>query len=258
MRSDDRAGSRADIDRLLRVERLDRDPGTQGRRRHGYRDPAVQVIALAREDVVRPFVDLHIQVAGRAAAGTDLALLSESDPHAVLHPGRDLHREVAPGPGPPVTAALAAGVRDQSPVPLAGRARAGRDDLAEERALHRLDLPAAATRVAGCRMRARSGALAVARLAGHCGVDADRGLHTERGLMQVELESQDRVGAGARPGAGATRTRVAEERVHDVLEADERASSRRPRGRQHPATAGHRRGRRSPVCAGRRAPRRRR
>ena len=60
------------------------------------------------------------------------------------------------------------------------------------------------------------------------GVDGDRRLDAERGLVQVELEPQDRVGAGpdarARPTAGG----AAEERVHDVLEADERAAAAGP------------------------------
>ena len=47
----------------------------------------------------------------------------------------------------------------------------------------------------------------------------------ERGLVQVELQPQDRVGAGPGARAWSARGRVAEERVHDVLEADERAGA---------------------------------
>ena len=60
----------------------------------------MQVVALAGEDVVRPLVDLDVEVAGRAAAGADLALPGEPDPHAVLDAGRDLDGEACGGCGP--------------------------------------------------------------------------------------------------------------------------------------------------------------
>ena len=67
---------------------------------HRQRDPAVQVLAVAGEDVVRPLVDLDVEVAGRAAAGADLALAGEPDPHAVLDAGGHLHRDGAARRGP--------------------------------------------------------------------------------------------------------------------------------------------------------------
>src|SRR5262249_15394024 len=65
-----RLGARPALDVLLAVERLDGQLGAQRRGGHRYRDPAVQIVALAGEDVVLPLVDLDVQVAGRAAAGT--------------------------------------------------------------------------------------------------------------------------------------------------------------------------------------------
>src|SRR3712207_6174597 len=126
-----------------------------------------------------------------------------------------------------VAGAGGAGVRDDRAVPLAGGAGAARDDLAQEGALDALHLAAAAARLAGGQVGAGRGAGAGALGAQHGGVDRDRRLDAERRLHQVELEAQDRVGAGpgARPGATALAARRgAEEGVHDVLEADERAA----------------------------------
>src|SRR5205823_1023019 len=93
------------LDGLLAVEGLDREPGTERRRRHRQRHPAVQVVALAGEHVVRPLVDLHVEVAGRAAARADLALAGEPDAHLVLDAGRDLDGERPAGADPAVAAA---------------------------------------------------------------------------------------------------------------------------------------------------------
>ena len=52
--------------------------GAERRRRHGDGDRAVQVVAAPLEDRVRQLVDLHVQVAGRTAAGADLALAARA------------------------------------------------------------------------------------------------------------------------------------------------------------------------------------
>src|SRR5690606_29803866 len=128
---------------------------------------------LTREDVVRPLMDLHIEIARRAAPGTDLPLAGEPDPHPVLDPGRDLHGEVAPGPDPPIATALRTRVGDERAVALAGRARPRRHHLAQEGALHRLDLAATGAGVARRGVGARRGAGAATGLAQHRRVDAD-------------------------------------------------------------------------------------
>ncbi len=50
----------------------------------------MQIVAVAHEDVVGLFVDLDVQVAGRSAAGPDLTLGGQPDPHAVADAGGDL------------------------------------------------------------------------------------------------------------------------------------------------------------------------
>src|SRR6185369_9111863 len=64
-----------------------------------------------------------------------------------------------------------------------------------------------------------------AGLADDRGVHADRRLHPERRLVQVEFQAQDGVGPGPGALAGTAGRGSAEERVHDVLEPDERAGA---------------------------------
>ena len=110
--------------------------GAERGRRHRQRDRAVQVVAVAGERRVRRDVDLDVEVAGRAAAGADLALPVSWTRVPCVDAGRDLHRQGAARADPAVAGALAAGVGDDRAEAAAGRARPQRADLAEERALH--------------------------------------------------------------------------------------------------------------------------
>ena len=85
-------------------------------------------------------VDLDVQVARRPAAGSDLTLGGQPHPHAVADAGRDLDADLAAGAHPAVAAAAVARVEDDLADPAAHRARPRRHDLAEQRALHGLDL----------------------------------------------------------------------------------------------------------------------
>jgi len=57
-------------------------------------------------------VDLHVQVAGRAAVLARLALSGQADPVAGVHPGGDLGGEGLLLAHPPLATALGAGVGD--------------------------------------------------------------------------------------------------------------------------------------------------
>ena len=92
--------------------------------------------------------ELDVQVAGRAAAGPDLALGVQVDAVAGRDAGRDLHVDGAVAADAALAGALPAGVRDDRAVAAAGRARLAGADVAEERALHLGDVAAA---VAGAR-----------------------------------------------------------------------------------------------------------
>ncbi len=196
-------GAGLDGDLLLAVERLQRHGGAEHRRRHRDLQVAVQVVAVTLELRVFPLVDLDVEVAGRAAGRADLALAVQPDPHAVLDPGRHLDRQRAPAAHPALAAALPARARDDRAVAAAAGAGARGDHLAEERPGHLLDLAGAPALLAGLGMGARSRALALAGLAEHGGVDGDLPLHAESGLGQVEVDAQQRVGAGTHPGARA-------------------------------------------------------
>src|SRR5690606_39740934 len=104
------------------------------------------------EDRVRALDDLQEQVAGRAAAGADLALAGELDVRAVLDTGRDPHLDHAAGAHPAVAGALLTGVPDDGAVAAALGARPRRHDLAQERAGDLGDLAPPVAHVAGVRV----------------------------------------------------------------------------------------------------------
>ena len=84
------------------------------------------------EDLVLGNVDLDVQVAGRAAAGTDLALARQLDAVARVDTGGDLDVDGPAGPNPAVARALAARVGDDGAEAAAGGARPHRAHLAQE------------------------------------------------------------------------------------------------------------------------------
>src|SRR5437667_9984217 len=102
-------GAGPDVDVGGAVQALHRQRGAQRGRDHRDRHRAVQVVTLPLEDGVRALHDLEEQVAGRAAAGADLALAGQLDMRAVLDTGRDPYLDRPPGPHPAVAVALRAG-----------------------------------------------------------------------------------------------------------------------------------------------------
>src|SRR5690606_26134092 len=118
---DDLAGLGAgpDVDLLGAVERVDHEGGAEGGRGHRDVHGAVEVVAAPLEDRVRALDDLQEQVAGRAAAGADLALAGELDVRAVLDTGRDPHLDHAAGAHPAVAGALLTGGPDDGAVAAA-------------------------------------------------------------------------------------------------------------------------------------------
>ena len=229
-----------DVDqRRLTVQAGDRNLGAERGRGHRHRDRAVQVGPVAGEDVVGQFVDLDVQVAGRAAAGADLALAGEPDAHAVLDPGRHVDRDRALRPDPAVATAIGAGVGDLLAGAGARRARPGGHDLTEQRALDGLDLTRAVADVTGARLGAGRATVATAGRAYDGGVDRDVAVHAQGRLGHAQIEAQQRVRAGADPAPRAAPAAVGtapEEHVEDVAQAAAEAPAERAAARALTAT----------------------
>src|SRR5690606_14766416 len=79
-----------DVDLRLATQRRHFDAAAQGcgGQRHGH--VAVQVVAIALENLVLLDADLDVQIACRAAIGARLAIARRADAHALVDAGRDL------------------------------------------------------------------------------------------------------------------------------------------------------------------------
>ena len=247
----------------LIVELVGAVEGVQAERRaergggHRQLDRAVQVVAPALNVGVRVDRDLDVEVAGRAAAGADLALAGELDPGAGVDAGRDLEGQRAAGAHPAVAGALEARVGDdrrRSP----GRSAhgPGGHDLAEEGALHLLDLAAPAADVAGARCRCRAGRRRRGRWGRppRCRWSAPSRRRTTAS-REVDVEPDQGVLAAR---AGATAGRAGAGRRRPPKKASMMSLNEKPWPKPAAAAArrGRRPGRRTAACPGRRARRR--
>src|SRR6478752_8658138 len=118
-------------------------------------------------------VDLDVQVAGGAAAGPHLTLRGQSHAHTVTDAGRNLDTDLTAGPHPAVAATAVTRIRNDLADAATGGARTGCHDLAQQRTLHAGHLAAPTAGIAGHRRGIAVGALALAFVAKHGGVDGD-------------------------------------------------------------------------------------
>ena len=222
---DHRSGLRARPDRDLgglAQDAVETHRGAQGGLGHRDRDGAVQIIAVADEEVVRLFVHLDVQIAGRTAAGADLTLRGEPDPHAVGHTGRDLDADLAAGAHPAIAIAALARVGDHLTDTGTGGARPRRHDLTEQGALNALHLAATAADIAGHRSRVGVGAAALTQIAQHRGVDGHLLGDAGGAVLQRQSHPQEGIRAGTHPADRTPRAAApTEERLEDVTEAAE-------------------------------------
>src|SRR5690606_2871743 len=130
-----------------------------------------------------------VDVAGGPARGADLALCGHLDAGAGVDAGRDVHREGPAAADAALAGAVGARLRDRGAEALAGRARLGGHDLAEERARDPLDHAATAAHLAGADAGTRAAAGSAARAARDGGLDLDLATRAERGLREVEVEA---------------------------------------------------------------------
>ncbi|CNV56562.1 Uncharacterised protein [Mycobacterium tuberculosis] len=149
----------------------------------------MQMVTFADKDVVRLLMDLDVEVTRRPSPGPDLALSGEPNSHPVADTGRDLDADLPTGPDPAIAHALLARVGDNHPDAAAGGTRPRRQHLTQQRSLHGLHLPAATAGVAGYRNRIAVGALALAPVAQHRGIDGDLLGDTCCALFEIQPHS---------------------------------------------------------------------
>src|SRR5207248_3539984 len=90
----------------------DRHRRAERGRSHRQRDPAVQIVTVTGEQRMRPLADLDVEIAGRPAAGADLALTRQPQPHAVVDARGHLDGDRAPRADPTLAGTVRARVAD--------------------------------------------------------------------------------------------------------------------------------------------------
>src|SRR5690606_6498613 len=161
--------------------------------------------------------DVDVEVTGRRAGRTALALPRQADAVAVVDAGRHLHLQPLGALHAPLAVAVGARAADH----LAAPAAVGAALLHGEDAALEPDLAAAATGAAGLELAVR-GAAAVAGGALLQGRDLDRAGDAAHRLLEVELPHGADVGAApgaARPSAAAED--VPEDVAEDVVHVGE-------------------------------------
>src|SRR3974377_1856062 len=143
----------------------------------------MQIGAVALEEGMRRDRKEDVEIAGRAAAQSRLALAGQANAGAVLDAGRDIDRERALAGGPAETAAGGAGLVDYLAAAMTGRAGA----LQGKETLGGADVALAAAGRARLRLGAGLGAIAAAGFAGDRGRNPDLGVLATIGLLEGEL-----------------------------------------------------------------------
>ena len=141
------------------------DRRAERRQRRGDVDGRHEVVAVAHEPRVLAHVDLHVQVARRAAALAGVPAPGDPDPLAVGDPGRDVDRHLRRARPCGRGRGTRGRARGDPAVAVAAVAHGGAHDLAERRPRDRSQLAGALALRAGLDRRARLGAVAVAVLA---------------------------------------------------------------------------------------------
>src|SRR4249919_3376645 len=194
------------------------------RLRDADRDVAMQIVAVALEDVVRAHADFDVKVAGRRTGRAGLALARQTDAITIVDACRNLDRQDFLFLDPTVAVAGLAWIGDGLSTPAAMRTGLLHG---EDAALHAY----LATPMAG-RAGIDFAVLRATALAGFA--DSERGdldplFDTGDGFLEVEFHHIADVGTTTRTAPGATATKdVAEDVTEDiahVAEAGPRAAA---------------------------------
>src|SRR5574343_1134040 len=218
------------VDLGLAAERRDLDGAAQRRGRHAHGHGAVQVVAVALEDVVLLDADLDVEVARRAAVHAGLAIARRADAHALVDAGRDLDLQRLLLLD--LSLAVAAGAGGGNDLAAAVAVRAGLLDA--EEALAHVHRAGALAGAAGLGRRAGLGAGAAAGLAAVPARDADLAVLAVRSLFERDLHRVGQVGpavdllatAGAAAGTALAAEDVAEYVPEGLGEAAEALGAR--------------------------------
>src|SRR5579883_903972 len=205
-------GPRRNVDaRHLAVERRHLDRAAERRLHHGDRHAAVDVGALALEQLVPAHRQEDVEIAGRAAARAGFTLAGKTDARAILDARGNADLECLVASHAALARAGAAGLVDHLARAMAGVAGA----FDGEEALLGTQPAAAVAGRALVRQGARLGARAMAGLAGDRARHAHRRFGAAVGLLERDLEVEAQVLA-ARVGAPARAARPAAATEHLV------------------------------------------
>src|SRR6266704_1940766 len=208
-------GPRGDLQGHLAVEGRHGQLGAERRFREGHRHRHGQVLAAPAQQRVRGDMDLDDQVAGGRAGDAGLALALQPDDGAVAHPGGDAYPQLARADLGATAVAGLAGVVDDCPTPLAGRARAGE----AEQALVTGDRAAAVAGRAHPRQRPGLRAGALAGVAGGRAAELQRDGRAPHGLLEPEGDLA--LDVAAAPGGALLVAPAAEEVPEEAAEPSE-------------------------------------
>jgi hypothetical protein len=208
------AGLRAvgNVDGGLAVERRHLDLAAQRGGGKADRHHAVQIVAVALEDVVLFQTNLDEQIARRPAVGARLAVAGRPDAHAVVNAGGNLHFQRFLVLDLALTVAHTARVLDE----LAGAAAMRAGLLHAEKALAHLHHTLAVAGAAGGGAGAGLGARAVAGVALVPAGDADLRVLSRGGFFQRDFHRVAQVGAAVHLLTAAPATLLAEDVAKDV------------------------------------------
>ena len=185
----------------------------------------MQVLLVAHEALVLAHPDDDVEIAVGTAALARMAAAAEPDPLAVGYAGGRVDVQRARFGGLALSRTDGAGLLGHAAVAAADVADRGAHELAEARARDRLQLAGPMAARARDDRRPGLGAVAVAALAAHVGLELDLDRLAARGLRQVDPDRDDDVRAlhlaGTLSAAGA-------ERVVEAAGAEERREQIRP------------------------------
>ena len=145
---------------------------------------ADQIVLLPNKKVMRPDMNDHVEVTGRATANTGFAVAGAAQPGTIVDAGGDADLDLGALLDATFAGAFPAGVLDDLTGAVAARASGG--DLEEPPRMHRLAPPV--TGGAGLRLRITGHAAPVTLGTGPGSVETDFLLDAGRGFLEVDFQ----------------------------------------------------------------------